>query len=231
MNEKNYYDEIIEQIKEIEKSDKQQAILILKKELSMPYIPEQYENEMISLLKKFEQTNDQKNLTASREEIIESLFSDKNDGKKLFLINKISEFSWVGFENEIQKVFSSAKIKNNFKTIFLENLIEQKIDYDFKIENKIINPKKIKSIFASDFCNKNIAILESPDFSKDQIVKRISIETLLIYISSLFPHNIDLKFEDISKEILEVSNILLGKNDGQNISLLSKKILDLITNN
>lgn len=227
MDKKNYYDEIIEHISEESKVDKEKAVLMLKKELSMPYIPENYEKEMQKLLTKLDKAPEKK-ITATREEILECFSSEINNGKKLFLINKISEFNWVGYEKQIEKIFNTKKIRANFKSIFLEHLIEQKLDFDFKIDQLVVNPSKTPSIFKSDFCIKNIGIIENELEVKDQIIKRIAIETLLIYVSSLFPENINLPFENISKDLVIVANVLLGKQE-QVITTVAQKILDFVS--
>lgn len=227
MNEKNYYDEIIEQILEISKEDKERAVLILKKELAMPYIPEEYEKKMNSLLKKLN-IKTKKEVTTTREEILETLLSYKNNGQKLFLINKIAEFNWVGYEDKIEEVFNDPQVQANFKSIFIEHLIEQKHDYEFKIGNKKINPSKSKSIFNSEFCVKNINSIETNGEEKDSVLKRIAIETLLIYVSSLFPNNFNLEYKDISTDLFLVGNVLLGKSSNE-LTSTAKEILDFVS--
>lgn len=227
MNKKNYYDEIIEHIIEESKTDKEKAILMLKKELSMPYIPENYEQDMKKLLTKLD-VAPAKELTATREEILECFSSEINNGKKLFLINKISEFNWSGYEKQIEIIFNDKKVRANFKSIFLEHLIEQKFDYVFTIGEMKINPSKVESIFKSEFCIKNIGIIENNSEVKDQIIKRIAVETLLIYVSSLFPNNVSMKFEDISKDLIIVANVLLGKSE-KIITPVAQTILDFVS--
>ena len=65
MNEKNYYQEIIQEIKKIREVDLDQAVLLLKKELSMPYIPSEHEREMKKLFKEYSISFDKKKMTIS----------------------------------------------------------------------------------------------------------------------------------------------------------------------
>ncbi|MGL5522146.1 MAG: hypothetical protein ACRDAW_02660 [Metamycoplasmataceae bacterium] len=234
MNEKNYYDEVIEEIKKISQTDKQQAILILKKELAMPYIPQNYETIMKELEKKLLVDEKGKQKTVTREEIIDAIFKKEDgmiSGERLFLINEIPKFNWVGYEKDFEKAFNSKDIKQNIKTVIFENLINQKIDFDFKIETKTFNPKKCNSIFQSDFVSKNINDIELNSEIKDTIVKRISVEALIMFVSSLFPDNIDLKYKDITKDLINVSNFLLGKISEEKLSDIAKKISSVIINN
>ncbi|MGL5643625.1 MAG: hypothetical protein ACRCW3_02520, partial [Metamycoplasmataceae bacterium] len=128
--EKNYYQEIIEEIKKIRATDLDQAVLLLKKELAMPYIPSDYQAEMQKLFKEYSQDFDNKKITLTREEILDIITSEgQKSGKLSLALTQISQFNWVGFEDKIQEILSSPKIVKNAKTIFVESLIIQKMNH------------------------------------------------------------------------------------------------------
>ncbi|MGL5204676.1 MAG: hypothetical protein ACRC9F_02775 [Metamycoplasmataceae bacterium] len=208
--EKNYYQEIIEEIKKIRETDLDQAVLLLKKELAMPYIPSDYQAEMQKLFKEYSQDFDDKKITLTREEVLDIITSEgQKSGKLSLALTQISQFNWVGFENEIQKIISSPKIAKNAKTIFIESLIIQKMNHDFIVDGITINPSKLKSVFDSKYCIENIMGIESKNID-DLVVKRIAMESFLIYLSIIFPENLKLKYVNVVDEMLLVAKALLG---------------------
>lgn len=228
--EKNYYKEIIEEIKKIRESDLDQAVLLLKKELSMPYIPSNYQKEMQKLFKEYSKTFDEKNITMSREELLQIISSEELSGRQSLALTQITQFNWVGFEETIQEIFISPKIANNAKTIFIESLIAQKLNYDFIVDGKKINPSKIKSIFDSQYCIKNIMGIESRNID-DLVVKRIAMESFLIYISIIFPENLTLKYVDLVDEMILVARALLGETESIKDNKVATKIFETISKN
>ena len=230
MNEKNYYKEIITEIKKIKETDLEQAVLLLKKELAMPYIPSEYQKEMDALFKEYTIKFDDKKITMTREELLNILNSGSSAGKQSLALTQISQFNWVGFEETIQKILVSSKIANNAKTVFVESLITQKLNYDFKIEGLIINPSKMKSIFDSEYCIKNIIGIEEKDI-KDLVVKRIAMESFLIYISIIFPNNINMKYINHVEEIILVAEALLGEKNSIKDNKIAIEIFETIANN
>ena len=178
MNEKNYYQEIIQEIKKIREVDLDQAVLLLKKELSMPYIPSEHEREMKKLFKEYSISFDKKKMTMNREELLEILGAGVENGRQSLALTQISQFNWVGYEETIQRILISHTIANNAKTIFVESLIVQKLDYDFTIDGKTINPSKMKSIFDSKYCIENIIAIEAKNI-EDPIVDHVD-EIILV---------------------------------------------------
>lgn len=231
MNEKNYYDEIIEEIKKINDTDPDQAVLLLKKELSMPYIPNEYLKEMKELESEYSANFDAKKVVLpSREELLSTLLSGEINGKYSLALTNISQFNWVGFEDKIQEILNSNKVAKNGKTIFIETLITQKLNYDFVVGKIIVNPSKLKSIFDSEYCIKNIMGIESKNI-EDQIIKRIAMESFLIYLSILFPENLTIKYVDHVEEMILVAQALLGNNEVLENNKTASEIFETISKN
>ena len=230
MNKQNYYQEIIQEIKRIREIDLDQAVLLLKKELSMPYIPLEHEREMKKLFKEYSISFDQKKMTMNREELLEIVNSGVENGKQSLALTQISQFNWVGFEKDIQKILVSNTIANNAKTIFVESLIVQKLNHDFIINDQIINPSKMKSVFDSKYCIENMVGIESKNID-DPIVKRIAMESFLIYISVIFPENLSLKYVNHVNEIILVSKALLGEIEAIQGNDVATKIFKTISKN
>ncbi|MGL4252171.1 MAG: hypothetical protein ACRDCH_00870 [Metamycoplasmataceae bacterium] len=229
--EKNYYQEIIEEIKKIRATDLDQAVLLLKKELAMPYIPSDYQAEMQKLFKEYSQDFDNKKITLTREEILDIITSEgQKSGKLSLALTQISQFNWVGFEDKIQEILSSPKIVKNAKTIFVESLIIQKMNHDFIVDATIINPSKLKSVFDSKYCIQNIMGIESKNID-DLVVKRIAMESFLIYLSIIFPENLNLKYVDVVEEMILVARALLGDEKILEGNKEASKIFETISKN
>jgi hypothetical protein len=65
------------------------------------------------------------------------------------------------------------------------------------------------SIFDSKYCIENIIAIEAANI-EDPIVKRIAMESFLIYISLIFPENLTMNYVNHVDEIILVSRALLG---------------------
>lgn len=230
MNEKNYYEEIIKEIKKINESDPDQAVLLLKKELAMPYIPSDSLKIMEKLFKEYSTNFEAKKITMTREELLDILLLGEVNGKQSLALTQISQFNWVGFEDTIQKILDSTNVAKNGKTIFIESLIVQKLDFNFKVGNVVINPSKSKSVFDSEYCIKNIMGIESKRI-EDPIVKRIAMESFLIYISVIFPENLSLKYINHVDDIILVARALLGETEILKDNKTATKIFETISKN
>ncbi|MGL5617480.1 MAG: hypothetical protein ACRCWU_00265 [Metamycoplasmataceae bacterium] len=229
--EKNYYKEIINEIKKIRETDLDQAVLLLKKELAMPYIPSDYLDEMQKLFKEYSQDFDDKKITLTRDEVLDIITSEGHKSGKLSLaLTQISQFNWVGFEDKIQEILSSPKIAKNAKTIFIESLIIQKMNHDFIVDKIIINPSKLKSVFDSKYCIQNIMDIESKNID-DLVVKRIAMESFLIYLSIIFPNNLNLKYISVVEEMILVAKALLGDEKVLEGNKEAIKIFETISKN
>ncbi|MGL5643575.1 MAG: hypothetical protein ACRCW3_02260, partial [Metamycoplasmataceae bacterium] len=145
-------------------------------------------------------------------------------------LTQISQFNWVGFEDKIQEILSSPKIVKNAKTIFVESLIIQKMNHDFIVDETIINPSKLKSVFDSKYCIQNIMGIESKNID-DLVVKRIAMESFLIYLSIIFPENLNLKYVDVVEEMILVARALLGDEKILKGNKEASKIFETISKN
>ncbi len=229
MNEKNYYEEIIEEIKKINDSDPSQAVLLLKKELAMPYIPKPYLKQMERLFDEYSIEFDAKKISLTRDEILEIIVGEAS-GKQSLALTQISQFNWVGFEEKIQEILISPKVSNNGKTIFIESLITQNLNFDFAIDGIIINPSKLKSVFNSEFCIKNIIGIEEKNID-DHVIKRVAMESFLIYLSIIFPKNLFIKYTNCVDDMILVAQALLGETDAIKNNKTATKIFETISKN
>lgn len=228
---KNYYDELIKKIKDlIEIKKNNEALNLINEELSMPYVPKIYEQKLYDLLSIVnpEKANEKK-IYFSRDELL-IMFENYKDFDNDFLLNISSyfeEFNWKGHEDKIEKILINKNIDNKIKSIIYNNLALQNIDYDFKVENYKINPHKNKTIFETDFAFRNFFNLENEDF-KNPSIKSISKKIFVIYLMNTFPDSLFFDFENINKEIINISKFMIGENKILNSK--EKKIYEKINN-
>lgn len=87
----NYYDELIEKIKELIKNKKnQEALAIVKEELSLPYVPKIYEEQLNIFLEQLDEKETKKRTYFSREEII-TIINEYQKHDVDFVINVCNE--------------------------------------------------------------------------------------------------------------------------------------------
>ncbi len=140
---KKYYDEIKDKIDEsLKKKDYDFAIKLINEEISMPYIPMEFENYLIETLKKIPLNNNEERYTFTIEKIIDLLIKlddDKNDYSEL--INQLNKFNLEKNLNEITYFFLKAKNKKNISLVF-DELCKQKTNVILDLGN----PSEIESI-------------------------------------------------------------------------------------
>ena len=135
---KNYYDEIIEKIELLINEQKNdQALKILNEELSISYVPREYEEKLIKLKNKIEPEKEQKRKSLfSREELLTIVNEyEKHDINFLVdICNGFEEYNWNGFEKELEKIFNLKNLDSKIKSVIYNNLVVQNMNYEFKIE-------------------------------------------------------------------------------------------------
>ena len=147
---KDYYSNIIEEINRLIKSKKyDEAFIIIKEELSMPYIPVDFELYLNQNLKIIQQNKINYKKDLSIDKIFHYLKKDNNDLKTDWIL-KLNYFNLHLYLDEIKYLLKSLKLKNKDKTILLFVLKNQKINLDFSVKYKDniikINPSQIKDI-------------------------------------------------------------------------------------
>lgn len=147
---KDYYTNIIEEINKLIKSKKyDEAFIIIKEELSMPYIPVDFELYLNQNLKIIQQNKTSYKKDLSIDKIFKYLKKDNNDLKTDSIL-KLNYFNLHLYLDDIKYLLKSSKLKNKDKTILLFVLKNQKINLDFSVQYKDniikINPYQIKDI-------------------------------------------------------------------------------------
>lgn len=226
----NYYDELIKKIEQLLKENKvSEALSLIKEELSLPYVPKQYETKLNDLLSKLEPKKESKKTLFSRDELISIINEYKNHDINFIL--EISygfeQYNWNGYEKEIEKIFNFDGLDKKVKCIIYNSLVVQNLSYDFKINQLVLNPTKTKTPFESDFAIRNLVLLSKKDFD-DPSLLNICEKIFFIYIMNLFPDSVFFEFKDITNEIANIAKVMLGINKKEDLSTEEINIFNII---
>ncbi|MBD5422902.1 MAG: hypothetical protein HDR43_00135 [Mycoplasma sp.] len=233
MSEKNYYDELIEKIENfIKNNNKIGALKLIKEELSLPYVPKKYEEKLYVFLEQLEIKNESKKTSYfSRDELIQIIkeYKKHNIDFLLDISSKFDENNWIGYEKEINEIFNYDDLDKKVKSIIYNTLVLQNINYDFTIDKLIINPVKNKTIFETEFALQNLTNLSKQKY-EDPSIFSISQKIFFIYLMNCFPNCLFFEFKDITKEIINISNVMLGIKDKKDLTKEETEIFTIINN-
>lgn len=218
----DYYKKTINKIKTlIDESKFDDALKIIKEEMSMPYIPKKHEDEILSCYSKIlsaQKTDTNVNYELSSEQIMNSILTkDKNYIFALSRINTINLREWI---NEIEKAFDNNKDNLHDLSLVFEAMVDQSIDHDFKMGDKHINPKNGSILFSKN--NETAFEAINSKVTNDPTLRDITMHLMHEYLVSIFPNTLD---EDISDYFIFIARESLGipnqKND-LNVDLIKK---------
>lgn len=214
----NYYNEIIDEIKNaIEKGEIEEADYLLKKELSMPYIPQDVETELYKLKKDIAYAkSDKRNI---REESLEDLLSKLAHGKaqtQLAAANALQDRNLRSCIEDIQRYLEKDPCPEA-AALIIEALAEQEIDDEFTLRKDGIE----YTFFADEVVpvTKSKGLLKALDLLQDEYLKNPSMfqlaKSILIHKVYLY---LPLSYEEEEAEYLKddvISEIedLLNKID------------------
>ncbi|NQX83259.1 MAG: hypothetical protein HRS50_00905 [Mycoplasmataceae bacterium] len=192
--ENKYYIEIRNKIELfIIKNEYEKALKVINEELSMPYIPIEFEKFLLESLNNIP-INDKKSVfNLSLEKILDLLIKlDKSNKDFSELIQHLSKFNLKNEKDELEYYFSKSENKRNRAMIF-ELLIKEKVD----MECEYGNPTKVEPVTES------ISYLADKEKLKNRLDK---IPTLIepsyrlldeIYLTKHLGQNLDNEYIDM----------------------------------
>lgn len=233
----NYYCGIIEKIEILVNDSKiDKAIFIIEDELSAPYIPINFQNILESKLfdlnaekKYFSNIKKYENL--SKEELMKSII-DKDTLNVFAMENFFNRYGKSFSKSDLvffEEIMISKVIKNQYKTLIIENLIYAEIKGEIKFYNvnynkeHQINLENICIIIANPLYNDILAIINDLSLKEPSIFEMAKTVLLLIF-NYCFPATPDFDHKDLAKGIFDYILFSLQGNDFK-----SNKINDLIT--
>ncbi len=217
----NYYNEVIDEIKKaIENGELEEADYLLKKELSMPYIPQDVEEALHKLKKDVAYAkSDKKDI---REESLEDLLSKLSHGKaqsQLAAANALQERNLRSCVEEIQNYLEKDPCPEA-AALIIEALAEQEIDDEFTLRKD-----GIEYTFYGDEVvpvTKSKGLLKTLDLLQDEYLKNPSMfqlaKSILIHKVYLY---LPLSYEEeeanyLKEEIVQEIESLLNNLEESN---------------
>lgn len=166
------------------------ASIIIKEELSVPYIPSDFEKFLKEKQKEVTYILRSNNKQLITFEDIENI--DKVDDEGImYLIPHLKQFNMLAITDKLQNVFDNIEISPLVKSLLIASLSDYKLDYNFKIikEDTLIkfNPKTVYDIRTSENfkqIEKNISKINDIEINTLELVTRLSV-TYLLYLYPL----------------------------------------------
>lgn len=230
----NFYKKVSETInKLILENNYFEALKLIEEELAMPYIPRSFENELCGFQNTINEKLYKENTkTLSFSAIIDLFYDEEKDLLvKINVSEQLNNFNLKKEVDEIFKILNNDKINYFLKIEIIKVLINQKIDFNFKLTNFnnqliIFNPIKLKLFVDSDFYLNNVIFINET-FLKYISLKESSLNMLeMIYYNLFLLDEKNILEKNISKEIsFIVCNFYNEKNIQEKIleSVLDKK--------
>ncbi len=213
----NYYDEVIQEIKdEIQNKHYAEALVLLKKELSMPYIPKEAEDQFYALLHELKfQMSDQKNTYERNiDDILDGLHGSSE--QQLIACSQLIKRNLREYVEDIQKYLKDDPY-TDAAALLVESISEQEIQDEF-----VWNKDGVEYTFYGDSitpCSKSSGFLQANRFLQQWLDKNPDMyemaKSLLIHEVFLF---LPLSYEEDEGESLAfdiVENIcqMMGRED------------------
>lgn len=213
----NYYDEVIQEIKdEIQNKHYAEALVLLKKELSMPYIPKEAEDQFYALLYDLKfQMSDQKNTYERNiDDILDGLHGSSE--QQLIACSQLIKRNLREYVEDIQNYLKDDPY-TDAAALLVESISEQEIQDEF-----VWNKDGVEYTFYGDSitpCSKSSGFLQANRFLQQWLDKNPDMyemaKSLLIHEVFLF---LPLSYEEDEGESLAfdiVENIcqMMGRED------------------
>lgn len=222
----NYYKETYDKANLLMLNNKLlEALEILNEELNMPYIPQEFEFKYNNLkkeinLKLMSDKNSQKIISFDFLFNFLKEFKDKNNEELHMMLSNFMEFNMKKKTKELQEIFNFTNIDNWVKAEIFDILVDQNVDYEFKISNSIVNPSKSSTFDESKEIGMVSSLLENA--IDEPMIRDTSISLFDFYLKSIFPKKVDLEKSKLYAASFETfATKIIKKNFNPN--LISKK--------
>lgn len=187
-----FYDIMIIYLNSLIKVDqKEKALKLVKEELSMPYIPMNFENELMDIYKEVAYIEkESKEFNLSRDKIEEILCCEEDKNLIILAIVELCKLNIRDFFSSIQTFFRR-NLKNIYKVMLIDALRGQGVNTEFVLCNKDKEYKIIPILSENVLESKPYIyiknILETKIGNKDISLTSMALENLMLYLSDIYP--------------------------------------------
>lgn len=189
-----FYDIMIIYLHSLINTDqKDKALKLVKEELSMPYIPMNFENKFMDIYKEVAYIEKEgKEFNLSRDKIEEILCVEDDKNLIILAIVELCKLNIRDFFDCISEFFKR-DVKNIYKVMLIDALRGQGVNKEFILINKNKEYKIIPSLSEN--------VLESKDYiyirktledrigNKDLNLCSTALENLMLYLSDVYPNS------------------------------------------
>ena len=135
-----------------------EASIIVKEELSLPYIPKDFENFLIQINKEINFTLNDKNTFSISEDDLENL--DKLDNSTLLaILPLLKKYNLNEYVRQLQNIFLNTNIKDIVKTLLIACLSDSKLNADFYVIKNEVTVKFNPTVAAVPVATALVALI------------------------------------------------------------------------
>lgn len=175
--------------------EKEKALKLVKEELSMPYIPMNFEDKFLEIYKEVAYIEKEgKEYNLSREKIEEILCVEEDKNLIILAIVELCKLNIRDFFECIREFFKR-DVKTVYKVMLVDAMRGQGVTNEFVLINKGKEYKVIPSFCENVLESKPYVyirkIIEDKIGTKDINVCSNALENLMLYLSDIYPNNVD----------------------------------------
>lgn len=175
--------------------EKEKALKLVKEELSMPYIPMNFEDKFLEIYKEVAYIEKEgKEFNLSREKIEEILKLEEDKNLIILAIVDLCKLNIRDFFDCISTFFKR-NVKNVFKVMLVDAMRGQGVNSEFILVNKGKEYKVIPSLCENVLESKDYIyirkIVEDRIGNKEINICSNVLENLMLYLSDIYPNNVD----------------------------------------
>lgn len=175
--------------------EKEKALKLVKEELSMPYIPMNFEDKFIEIYKEVAYIEKEgKEYNLSREKIEEILYVEEDKNLIILAIVELCKLNIRDFFNCISEFFKR-DVKNIYKVMLVDALRGQGVNDEFILTNKgkeyRLVPSFCENVLESKPYTTISEIIENKIGNKEINICSNVLENLMLYLSDIYPDDVE----------------------------------------
>lgn len=175
--------------------EREKALKLVKEELSMPYIPMNFEDKFLEIYKEVAYIEKEgKDYNLSRDKIEEILLVEEDKNLIILAIVELCKLNIREFFDCISEFFKR-DVKNIYKVMLIDALRGQGVNNEFVLINNGIEyniiPSNCENVLESENYLEISKILENKIGHKEMNLYSNALENLMLYLSDMYPNNVE----------------------------------------
>ena len=186
------------------------ALLIIKEELNVPYIPPLFETFLKEKKKEIELVLKDKNKSSISYEDIE-MIDEVDEATLLSLLTQLKNFNLSNLKEKFQNIFSNQNITDLTKSLLIACLSDNKLDADFVVIKEevliMFNPSNVFDIRDSEnlsYIQRKLNQIKDIEINTLEIINRL----IMTYLLNIYP----LQIEEEDCDNLLVACVMLASS-------------------